>query len=95
MKKYELMFIVKPTIEENEVKKVFESMKTLLKNMKSNIIEEKEMGQRQLAYEIKKHSVGYYFYLLVESTPEPIKEFERVAQINENIIRSLVVKKEM
>lgn len=93
MKKYELTFIVKPTIEEKDVKEVFESMKSLLLDKKATILEEKELGQKQLAYEIKKHSVGYYFYLLVESTPEAIKEFDRVALINENVIRSLVVKR--
>lgn len=95
MKKYELMFIVKPTIEEKEVKAVYESMVNLLKDQKATILEQKEMGQKQLAYEIKKHNLGYYFYLLIESTPEAIKEFERVALINENILRNLIVKKEV
>lgn len=88
------MFIVKSTIEEGEVKKVFESMKKLITDDKATVLEEKDMGQKQLAYEIKKHNVGHYFYLLVEATPKTVKEFERVALINENIIRTLVVKKE-
>ena len=58
MNKYEIMFIVKPTLEEANIKKSFEDMKKLLTDNKANILEEKEMGQRDLAYEIKKHKTG-------------------------------------
>ena len=53
------------------------------------------MGQRELAYEIKKFKTGYYFLFIIEAeNDEAIKEFDRVALINENIIRHLVVKSE-
>lgn len=93
MKKYDVMFIVKPDLEEGAIKEVFDSMKALLEDKKANIVEAKEMGQRELAYEIKKYKTGYYFYFLIEAdTAEAVKEFDRVALINENIIRHLVVK---
>ena len=89
------MFIVKPDLEEGAIKEVFDSMKALLEDKKANIVEAKEMGQRELAYEIKKYKTGYYFYFLIEAdTAEAVKEFDRVALINENIIRHLVVKVE-
>ncbi len=95
MKKYDVMFIVKPDLEEGAIKEVFDSMKALLEDKKANIVEAKEMGQRELAYEIKKYKTGYYFYFLIEAdTAEAVKEFDRVALINENIIRHLVVKVE-
>lgn len=95
MKKYDVMFIVKPDLEEGAIKEVFDSMKALLEDKKANIVETKEMGQRELAYEIKKYKTGYYFYFLIEAdTAEAVKEFDRVALINENIIRHLVVKVE-
>ena len=95
MKKYDVMFIVKPDLEEGAIKEVFDSMKALLEDKKANIVEAKEMGQRELAYEIKKYKTGYYFYFLIEAdTADAVKEFDRVALINENIIRHLVVKVE-
>ncbi len=95
MKKYDVMFIVKPDLEEGAIKEVFDSMKALLEDKKANIVETKEMGQRELAYEIKKYKTGYYFYFLIEAdTADAVKEFDRVALINENIIRHLVVKVE-
>jgi len=92
MNKYEIMFIVKPTNDEATIKKVFEAAKKVLTDKKAKILEEKEMGQRDLAYEIKKFKTGYYFLLVLEADPEAVKEFNRVANINENIIRHLITK---
>ncbi len=95
MRKYEIMFIVKPDLEEGTIKEVFDSMKGVLESKKANILEAKEMGQRELAYEINKYKNGYYFYFLVEEeNADAINEFDRLALINENIIRHLVVKVE-
>lgn len=93
MRKYEIMFIVKPDLEESAIKNVFESMKNLLIEQKATVVEEKDMGQRELAYEVKKYKTGYYFYFLIEANDsKAVDEFDRVALINENIIRHLVVR---
>ena len=93
MRKYEIMFIVKPDLEEGTIKEVFESMKGVLESKKAKILDSKDMGQRELAYEIKKYKNGYYFYFLIEEeNAEAINEFDRLALINENIIRHLVVR---
>ena len=56
---------------------------------------QKEMGQRELAYEINKYKMGYYFLFVIESeNNDATVEFDRVALINENIIRHLIVKVE-
>ena len=94
MRKYELMFIVRTDIEEGEVKNVIDSLKKLLQDKKAKILEEKEMGQKELAYEIKKHKTGYYFLFTVEAGNDAIEEFERVVLINENILRHIVVRVE-
>ena len=94
MNKYEVMFIVRPDMEEAEIRKTAESMKKVLTDGKAKVIEEKAMGQRELAYEIKKFNTGYYFLYIVEASKETQQEFNRVARINENIIRHLIVKVE-
>ena len=50
-----------------------------------------EWGMKELAYEIKGETKGYYVLLNVNATPEAVKEFERVANIKENIIRYITV----
>ena len=94
MNKYEIMFIVRPDMEEAEIKKTAEDMKKVLTNGKANIVEEKAMGQRELAYEINKFTTGYYYLFVVESNAEAVKEFDRIARINESLLRHLVVKVE-
>ena len=94
MNKYEIMFIVKPDLEETAIKNEAESLKKVLTNLEAKIVEEKAMGQRELAYEIKKYKNGYYFLFVVEGSHEAIKEFDRLAGINENILRHLIIRKE-
>ena len=92
MRKYEVMFIVRPTIEETAIKKVSEDIKSLFEKNGANIIDMKDMGQKELAYEIKKFKKGYYFLLTVEANTEAINEFNHVSNVNEDIIRTLEVK---
>lgn len=94
MNKYEIMFIVKPGMEEAEIKKTAEEMKKVLTDGKANMLEEKAMGQRELAYEINKSTTGYYFLYVVEAEAATVKEFDRIVRINENILRHLIVKVE-
>ena len=94
MRQYEIMFIVKPDMEEAEIKNTAEAMKKVLTDAKAKIVEEKAMGQKELAYEINKYTTGYYYLLVVEASKEAEQEFNRVARINENLLRHLIVKVE-
>ena len=94
MNKYEIMFIVKSDMEELEIKKTAESLKSVLTSKNAKVLEEKAMGQRDLAYEINKFKTGYYFLFVVEASADAIEEFNRVVGINECVLRHLVIKKE-
>ena len=95
MRKYEIMFIVRPDLEEAEIRNVAESMKNTLSENGGSVVDFKEMGQRELAYEIKDFKSGYYFVFEVESkNDKAIKEFDRLALINKDIIRHLITKVE-
>ena len=94
MRNYEVMFVVRPNLEDDATNTVCENMKKVLENMGANILEVVNMGRRELAYEIETFKNGNYFLFKVEGTPEAVKEFDRVANINEDIIRHIVVKRE-
>lgn len=94
MNKYEIMFIVRPDMEEAEIRKTAEEAKKVLTDKNATIVEEKAMGQRELAYEIKKFNTGYYYLLVVEASKEAEQEFNRVARINESLLRHLIVRVE-
>ena len=92
MNKYEIMFIVKATMEEAQVKDVANNMKKIIEDLKGKVVSFKEMGERKLAYAIKKEISGYYFVMTIEATKEVVKEFDRKALIDESILRHLVIK---
>ncbi|MEG0025660.1 MAG: 30S ribosomal protein S6 [Bacilli bacterium] len=93
MKKYEIMFIVKATLSEEDIKKVVVTFKDILTKNGAKIVSFKETGQRELAYEIKKCKAGYYFVAVIETeNDQAIKEFDRLALINKEILRHLITK---
>ncbi len=95
MRNYEIMFIVRPTLSEDEVKKVVKDFSDIITKNGGKVTKEENMGQRELAYEIKDFKSGYYFVFEVESTDDKaIKEFDRLALINNDIIRHLITKVE-
>ena len=93
MRNYEIMFIVRPTLGEDEIKKVIENFAGILTSNGATITDTKEMGQRELAYEIKDFKSGYYFVFDLEANDDTaIKEFDRLALISNDIIRHLITK---
>lgn len=93
MRNYEIMFIVRPTLSEEEIKKVSNDFAKVIKDNGSKVTEIKEMGQRELAYEIKDFKTGYYFIFEVEAKDDAaIKEFDRLALISSDIVRHLITK---
>ena len=92
MRKYEIMFIVRPDLEEKAVKDTVKKFEKILTDNKSTITLSKELGQKEFAYEIKGQKSGFYYLYNIESnTDAAIKEFDRIALIDENIVRHLIL----
>lgn len=94
MHKYEIMFIVKTDIDEKTQKDTVATFSKVLTDMKAKIINTKDMGQKKLAYPIKKQLRGNYYILNVEASADAVKEFDRKAKIDENILRHIVIREE-
>lgn len=95
MKHYEIMFIVRPTLGEDEVKKVVKDFSEIISKNGGKVTKEDNMGQRELAYEIKDFKSGYYFVFEVDAKDDKaINEFNRLALINTDIVRHLITKVE-
>ncbi len=92
MTRYEIMYIIKPTLEEAKVKEVHESFVKVLTDMGANITKNEALGQKQFAYEIKKFKSGFYFLINLEAKDDKaIKEFDRLALISEDVVRHLII----
>ena len=94
MRKYEIMFIVKATMESADVKKSAETYKNLIETLKGKVVEAKELGEKKLAYPIKKELNGYYYVMQVEANKEAIQEFDRKIRLDETILRHLIIRQE-
>lgn len=91
MKNYEMMFIVKTTLEETAVKKTVSELEKVLTDMKGKISETKEMGQRELAYPIDKNVSGFYYVFTFTADRDAVAELDRKCRINENVIRHQII----
>jgi len=92
MRKYEIMYIIRPTVEDEAKKALIERFNGILTSNGAEIIESKEWGKRRLAYEIDDLREGYYQLVTANAKTEAIDEFNRLANINENIIRYMAVR---
>lgn len=92
MRKYEIMYIIRPTIEEDAKKALIERFDGILTENGAEIIESKEWGKRRLAYEINDLREGYYQLVTLNANEEALNEFARLANINEDIIRHMAVR---
>lgn len=91
MNKYEVMYIVRPDLSEEARKTVIDSFAKIFTDRKAEVLNVEGFGMRDLAYEIQKHTKGFYVVFKTECDAETVSEFERLARISEDIIRFLVV----
>jgi len=91
MRKYEVMYIIRPDIEQEAMQATIERFQNIIANG-GEITNHEVMGKRRLAYEIKKFRDGIYVLVKFNATPEVVKELDRVMRISDEVIRYLIVK---
>ena len=94
MKHYELLFVLKPTLTEEELKAKFDFIKGVMEKNDAEISYVNEMGVRKLAYEIEKCERGYYFVIYYKANPSIIDEILRNLRLTEEVLRFLNLKYE-
>lgn len=95
MKKYELMYIVNANLEEAARAELIEKMHAILTDNGATIENVDEWGLREFAYEINFMKQGYYVVTTFKAPDSTgIDEFDRLALINKDIVRHLIVKLE-
>ena len=95
--KYEIMYIIRPNIDEEAKTALVERFDTILKDNGAEVIESKDWEKRRLAYEMNGFREGIYHIVNVTSpsTAGAINEFDRLAKINGDILRHMIVKEEI
>ena len=90
MNKYESVIIIRSQIGDKE--KVIEDYKNLIKSFSNEEVKIDVIGERKLAYDVKKEKTGYYVVFNYISEPENIYELERKFRIDDNILKFITVK---
>lgn len=91
MRKYEVMYIIRPDVEQENVQALVDKFNGIISNggevTKSDVI-----GKRRLAYEINKLRDGYFVLVHFNATTEVVNELDRLMKISDEVIRSLIVR---
>ncbi|MHB8927356.1 MAG: 30S ribosomal protein S6 [Bacillota bacterium] len=94
MRKYEVMYIIRPDLDEEQTTAVIEKFQNLLTGQGATIDKTEKWGKRRLAYELKGHLEGQYVVVQFEGEAKAAAELERVLKIADEIIRHMVVRQE-
>ena len=91
MKAYELLYIVKPTLDDEAREAVLNSIKDIRTETNGEVGEVDIWGSRKLAYPIQKFREGVYTLVNFKADVEFPKELDRRLKISEDVIRHVIV----
>lgn len=94
MRKYEVIFILHPSLDEETVKVNIEKFKGVVENGGGTIENVDFWGKRKLAYEIAKVNDGYYTLMNFTANPELPRELDRIFRITDGVLRHIIIKQE-
>ena len=89
---YETLFVVKPTLTDEETAAQVAKVTAVLAKEGAELLATDDMGMRKLAYPVQKNERGYYTILFFKAEGSVINELERNLKINEDVIKFLTVK---
>jgi small subunit ribosomal protein S6 len=92
MRKYEIIFVVRPDIPEEELDKLITQMEGVVAGTGGKLEKTEKMGRRRLAYRIGGHREGFYVLFSLEGDGDTVKEFERRLKVTDSVIKFLAVR---
>lgn len=92
MRRYETIYILRPSLNEEAINTVVEKSQDTITNTHGTIIELDRWGMKKLAYPIKKETQGFYIFCDYSATPEAVTEMERRFRIDDAVLRYMTVK---
>ncbi|RIX47067.1 30S ribosomal protein S6 [Paenibacillus nanensis] len=91
MRKYEVMYIIRPDVEQENVQALVDKFNGIISNG-GEVTKTEVIGKRRLAYEINKLRDGYFVLVHFNATTEVVNELDRIMKITDEVIRSLIVR---
>ena len=91
MRNYQLVLVLKASLSEVQRKKLLETIKSWLKDVK--VAKEEEWGQKPLSYSIKRESSGFYLNYQLEAKDSFPLDFEKKLVAQDDVLRHLLLRK--
>ncbi len=92
MRRYELMVILDPDLEERTVAPSLDQFLSVIRNSGGSVEKVDIWGRRRLAYEIKKKPDGIYAVIDLNAEPDVVKELDRQLNLNEAVLRTKLIR---
>jgi len=95
MRRYEVMVILDPSIDERSISPSLESFLTVVKNGGGSVEKVDIWGRRRLSYDIQKKNEGVYAVVDLSCEPAVVKELDRQLNLSETVLRTKVIRPEV
>ena len=94
MRRYEMMIILDPGLEENTIQPSLDQFLTVIRDGGGSVDKVDVWGRRRLAYDIDKKSEGIYAVIDMVAEPDTVRELDRQLSLNEAVLRTKVLRPE-
>ena len=94
MRKYEVMYIINASVEEEKRAALIETLSKIITDNGGKVNKTDEWGMRDFAYRIDDMTKGYYVVLAFEADNACVKELDRLMGINQSIVRFMITRDE-
>lgn len=92
MRNYEIIFIVRPDVTEEDVDKLIAQMEGVVAGTGGKLEKVEKLGRRRLAYRVQKQREGLYVLFRLQGSGDTVKEFERRLKVIDTVIKYLSVR---
>ena len=92
MRIYEIMFIVRPDVPEEDLDKLIAQFDGIVTSTGGKVQKAEKWGRRRLAYEVKRCREGQYVLFTIECDPPTVREFERRLKVVDQVVKFLTVR---
>ncbi len=92
MRNYEIIFIVRPNVTEEDVDKLIAQMEGVVAGAGGKLEKVEKIGRRRLAYRVQKQREGIYILFRLQGSGDTVKEFERRLKVIDTVIKYLSVR---
>ena len=87
MKNYELLAVLKPSLDSEELDKVVDKISEEIKSYEGSVSSVDKMGRKKLAYDVQGYRDGFFTTIIVSLPAEAVVDFKRSLKLNENVLR--------